>query len=411
MINAKLVSPRIFSLGSARQPEQINRAQDITGDEKLTQTQIYEIGRELKVGVHKEIPAVTWGLTQLEYGNVAMYRDIACLLDPATSTDDASINLKSMRTTAFTIAAYLTDDDGTFKGTVVFPALRVDGFSIDIGNPEAIITRKFSFVGEDIRIVKDKYLAYETATVVGVGSAETNLDIVLTGTPLEIAAGKYIYSVYLSRGTDIDEVLEDETKTVDGTYSYNNSTKTITIDDVKEGDIYKVFYASATAYTDLWTDDDSDEVALYADCVDIFLKVGTSEEIHRLQTINIDAKFARTDYKEIGNPNVVQRGSKDEKVTVKLDRYNEGFSLEDILASDTTYCDINPRDFSANIQLLIKIYTDNTKTTFKMGYLVSNLSPTNINVGQMVQDYQKIGTTLESDNLKISEVESEVAFA
>ena len=206
-------------------------------------------------------------------------------------------------------------------------------------------------------------------------------------------------------------MLEDETKTVDGTYSYNNSTKTITIDDVKEGDIYKVFYASATAYTDLWTDDDSDEVALYADCVDIFLKVGTSEEIHRLQTINIDAKFARTDYKEIGNPNVVQRGSKDEKVTVKLDRYNEGFSLEDILASDTTYCDINPRDFSANIQLLIKIYTDNTKTTFKMGYLVSNLSPTNINVGQMVQDYQKIGTTLESDNLKISEVESEVAFA
>jgi hypothetical protein len=46
-----------------------------------------------------------------------------------------------------------------------------------------------------------------------------------------------------------------------------------------------------------------------------------------------------------------------------------------------------------------------------MGYLINKLSPTTLGTSQAVEDYNKVTNSLESDNLKISSDESEIAFA
>jgi hypothetical protein len=176
------------------------------------------------------------------------------------------------------------------------------------------------------------------------------------------------------------------------------------------GDIIKVYYVSDTAYTTTWTNNDSDPALLLAEYCEIRLKVGTSTRIYRLQTVGIDVAFDRADYREIGNSEVTQRGVNEKTVTISLNRFAEDFALEDILASDLTYPLIDPRNFSDDIQMQVLIYNEKEHTNFKIGYLVAGLSPTTLNTTQDIQAYNSRTVALESDNLKISDDISELAF-
>lgn len=405
MIHAKLVQPRIFPHNSARAPEQIDRAQDIGGDLTLNQDKLYEIGRDGKLGVNKKTPSLAYSMTQYEYGSMAFWYALANLADPESGGLDDSIDLDDIKSTTFDITAYMTDDDNTFTGTMWFPKLRVNGFSLNIGDPDAIVERKFDLVGEDFKILDGKYFAYNTATMTGSGIKT----ITLSPVAVEYASGKYIFRVLRIRSGVCTELVEDTSSPyADNTWRY--STGDVIVQTCLDGDIIKVYYESSTAYTTLWTDNDAEPVVLLAESCEIYMKVGTGTRIYRLQSVGIDAAFERTDYKEVGNTEIVQRGVKSKTVTVALDRFNEGFSLEDILASDTTYPYINPRDYADNIQLMVKIFSDSTHTTFKMGYLITGLSPTTLGASQAVEDYSKISDSLEADNLKISSDESEIVF-
>jgi hypothetical protein len=404
MIHAKLVQPRIFPHNSGRAPEQIDRAQDIGGDLTLTQDKLYEIGRDGKLGVRKQTPALAYSMTQFEYGSMDFWYALANKEDPASGGLDNSIDLDDVKATTFDITAYMTDDDNTFKGTIWFPKLRVNGFSLNVGDPNATVERTFDLVGEDFKILDGKYFAYETATVVAPG----NGTVTLSPVAVEYASGDYIFRVLRIRAGVCTELLEG-TGVEDNTWTY--AAPVVTVKTCLASDILKVYYESATAYTTLWTDNNVDSDALFAEACEIYMKVGTGTRIYRLQSIGIDVAFERTDYKEIGNKEIVQRGVKSKTVTVALDRFNEGFSLEDILASDTTYPYIDPRNFADNIQLMVKIFSDSTHTSFKMGYLISGLSPTALGTAQPVEDYNKVTDTLEADNLKISNDEIEIVFA
>lgn len=408
MIHAKLCQPRIFPENGSRTPEQIDRAQNIGGDLALTQEKLYEIGRDGKLGVRKQTPTLSYPMTQFEYGSMSFWYALANVSDPASAGEDNYIDLDDIKSTTFDITAYLTDDDNTFVGTIWFPKLRVNGFSLNIGDPDAIVMREFDLVGEDFKILKAKYFAYETATCVGDGTKS----VVLDPAPVQWASGDYVFKVIRVRSGVATELLEDTSSAYDdNTWRWDAGTSSVIVQDCLTGDVIKVFYPASTAYTTLWTDNDSDPDALFANCCEIYLKAGSSTRIHKLQSVGIDVSFDRTDYKEIGSEDVVQRGVGSRTVTVNLDRYNEGFSLETILADDTAYPYINPRDFVDDIQLMVKIYTDSTHTTFSMGYLIQNLSPTGLSTTQDVEAYNKATNTLESDNIKISDDESEIAFS
>lgn len=406
LIHSKLVQPRIYGWYGSRTPEQIDRAQTIGGSHALSQTKLYEIGRDLAMGVRKETPQLSYSMTQYEYGSMALWYAMAGKSNPG-ALDPHSVSLEDIHSKRFDIAAYMTDNDNVFKGTAWFPNLRINGFTLNIGAPDAIIERSFDLIGEDSIAINEAYLAYEMYTVLADGDAV----VTCSPDPVEYALGKYIYRVIRVRGASVEELSEDATATLDNTWSYDNLTKQVTVKTCLIDDVIKVAYISATADGLLWVDNDVDLKALFAENAEIFIKVGSSSEAKKLQSIGLDVKLDRTDYREIGNRSVVQTGVTGKTVTASLNRFNEGFSYEDIFAGSTGYPVIDPRDFVDNIQLMVKIYSDYTKTTFKIGYLITGLSPTNYNLTQNVNENNQAEDTLESDNILISDKESEIVFA
>jgi len=405
MIHAKAVKPRIAPWGSSVGEIQIDRVQDLSGDWKANREKQYEIGRDGLLGYKRNTPSFSYSMKQFEYGSMAFWRALANLDAPASAALDNSVDLDDLKSTKFEISASLTDEDSVFKGTIWFPKLRVNGFSINIGDPDAIVERNFDLIGEDYKILDGNYFAYETATVVAPGDGTVTLNPV----PVEYASGDYVFRVLRVRSGVVTELSEDALAGAN-TWAYDNGTKVVTVKTCLTSDIIKVYYESATAYTTLWTNNDSDPDFLRADSCDIFIKVGTSTKIYKLQSVGIDVKFDRTDYREIGNTEIVQTGVKSKTVTISLDRYAEDFSLEDILAGDTTYPFVNPRNFVETIQIMVKIYEDSTKTTFKMGYLMNNITPQNIATSQATEEMNKRTNSLECDNLLISEDENEIIF-
>jgi hypothetical protein len=401
MIHAKMCKPRDFPWNNDRDPEQIDRLQNITGDQTLNREKVYEIGRVGRLGFKKGTPSFAYSATQFEYGSMAFWYALANKENPG-SGEDHYIDLDSLVETQTDIAAFLTDDDTTFRGSIWFPGLRVNGFSINIADPDATIERSFDLIGEDYKMLDGKYFAFEKATA----SAPGNKVVVLDPVPVEYAAGDYILRVLKVRSGVVSNLEEGA-----GTNQWEFAAPaTVTVHDCLAGDLIKIYYESSTAYTTTWTDNDVDPDLLLAEYTEIYLKVGTGTRIYRLQSIGMDVAFDRADYKEIGNSEVVQRGVNNKTVTVALNRFAEDFALEDILASDTTYPYIDPRNFSEDIQLQVKIYGEKAHTNFKIGYLISGLSPTTIGATQDVEAYQQRTCNLESDNLKISDSEAEIAL-
>lgn len=407
MIHSKYFAPRVFPWNGIRPPEQINRAQDIGGDLTLNREKQYEIGREEVLGYKHNTPAFTYTMRQFEYGEMELWYALANKATPG-SGESKYIVLDDIQATISDIAAYLTDDNSTFRGSIWFPKLRVNTCSINIGDPQAIVERNFNLVGEDYKIINENYFAYTTATVSGLNSGEDEFDIDFGGSgepvlPLEYTTGSYIFRVLRIRAGVVSEVT---------TYIYTpgSGTGELAVTGCQNADVLKVFYASATAYTSLWADADTTPEFLLAECCVIEMKVGTSERIYKLQTVGIDVTFDRTDYREIGNSEIVQTGVRNKTVTINLDRYAEDFALEDILDADTGDVLINPRDFADNIQIRVSIYSDKNHTSFKMGYLITKAAPIAMATTQTVQEYNKRTNRLESDNLKVSTVLNELAF-
>lgn len=405
MIHAKATKPRIFPWNSNRDPEQIDRAQDIGGDLTINQTKLYEIGRDEKLGVHKETPSFAYSMTQFEYGSMAFWRSLANMEDPASGALDESVDLTDLKSTYFDISAYLTDDNNTFKGTIWFPKMRVNGFSINIGDPDAIVERSFDLIGEEYKIVLDNYFAYQKATVAAPGAEA----IVLSPVPLEYASGDYVFRVLRVRSGIVTELLEDAGAGAN-TWAYDNPSTTVTVQTCLASDIIKVYYPSATAYTTLWTDNNADADALYADQCTIYLKVGvgSNEQIYRLQSVGIDISFERADYKEIGNKEITATGVKSKTVTLTLGRILEDFTIEEVLRGTSIYPYIDARELADDITLTVKIYTDNTKSIFSMGYKITDLSSTALSNAATIEDYDTADDTLESDNFMITSDESEL---
>ena len=401
MIHSRYVKPRVFPWSNDRDPEQIDRSQEIGGDLTLNREKTYEIGRDGVLSYNKGIPSFAYTMRQYEYGSMAFFRALANKEDPLSGGLDESVTLDDLKSTKIDIAAFLTDDNATFSGTIWFPKLRVNGFGINIGDPEAIIERNFDLIGEDYKILDEKYFSFEKKTA----SIATEI-VALDPAPIEYASGEYIFRVLRVRSGVVSE-LEKGT----GANQWSYAAGDVTVNDCVATDLLKIYYPSATAYTTTWTNNDSDPDFLKAEYCEIFMKVGTAGKIYRLQSLGIDVAFERADYRELGNSEVVQTGVKNKTVTIALDRFSENFALEDIFAGDPAYPFINPRDFVDNIQVQVLVYGEKEHTNFKIGYLMTGVSPTAIGTTQAVEDYNKRTASLECDNLKISDDASELVFA
>ena len=410
-IHSSYFQPRIYPRNNDCEPAEIDRAQTIDPSGTTNWEKVEEIGREGIVGHLKKIPTVGYKLTQNEYGSFEFWRKI-------TNSPDAtlSVDLNDFKTAAFDIAAFLTDDDAAFVGTMVYPNLRTAGFTVNIADPDALIERTFDFVGEQAVTWQGDNQYYIYDEHVATSGADTDID--LTSIPPARDPDSEYVDVFFVRVLRIRSGVTTElTENGAGVlgYTYSDVSHILQITSITTGDIIKSYYTSATAPAVIFTDNDTDVAGILADSAEIYLYIpqsgspSSSDYLYRIQSVSLDVRFEREDVKEIGNREVVKRGIKDKTVTVTLGRILNNFTVEEVLrgvAADYGKIDIDK--LSDEAVLLVKIFEDYTKTTFKYGFMATGLAPTDLKPGAAINEYVKADATLEGEYLLITTTEGDL---
>jgi len=390
MIHSSYARPRIYPINGNSSSAQLDRIQDISEDITLNRTKRKEVGRDGKVDNKAGTPSARYTLRQYEYGNIDIYRRLANLGDAVTS-----VTLNDFKTSISDTAIFLTDDDGTFRGTIWLPKLRTSGFSLNFGDPEADIERTFDLVGEDYKILyaNNKYFIQNRSTVAS-GEASKVIDL-STYVPVEDPdnAGKYMLKVTRYSGS----VTTYLTETTD--YTYNNATKELTVTGNTTGDIVTAYYSAGTTPT-YWTDNDVDAGAY--PCENASIYVATSTYLYRIQSCTIDASLERFDVGEIGNSEKVAFGAREKTVRITLGRNLEVFTLEEAMRdAGANFGILDARKFADDVTFYVRIYGEKEKTNHKLTYKALNCTPISLSGGRPVDDYITQGMVLEADNLTI----------
>lgn len=407
MIHTSAWQPRVYPYKGDIAPVQIDRLQDLTASVTLNREKIREIGRDGTVDWRKRIPSTRVTLRQLEYGDLEFYRKLGNLAD---ATNDVTLN--DFKTSMVDICGYKTDDDGTFLGTVWYPKLRVAGFGINIGDPQALIERNFDLVGEDESILKDNNAYFNYQRFSASGGTPESLTI---NSPSPVAdpetSGGYLFRVLRVRGTTTTELTSTAAVPTGDNYRFN-APSTLQV-ATNSGDIIKVYYSAATFNTQsqsvVFTNNNADPSGLLAEAASIFLYVSSNSYIYRLQSVAIDIAFDRTDYYEVGNSEVVQRGIREKTVRITLGRILEAYTVEEVLRGvNDAYGRINNRLYRDDITLRVKLYRNSIKSDFDLGFKATNLSPVSVDAGVPLNDYATRNAVLEGEDFTISATEATI---
>jgi len=397
MIHSSFYRPKIIPINADLGPANIDRLQELTASTTLNREKIEEIGRDGLVDWKTSIPEVALSLRQLEYGSLEFWRKLANKGD-----SENQIDFTDFKTPISDIAGYKTDDTGTFLGTVWYPKTRVGGFSLTFGDPDTLIERGFSLVGESEVVLQNdnKYLIYKEFTATG-GAEETHTisDPVPAADPDN--SGQFLLRVVRIR-SGTATILTHGTQ-----WSYDGTDELMINGTSVAGDQINVWY-SATTYIGgetPFTANDSDLAGITADSCSIYLE--SSNYLYRLQSCSFEVGLDRFDVKEIGNKDTVAYGTRDINVRVSLGRILEAYTMEEVLRGKAglDYGKLDVEKFASNLNLVIKVYSDNTKKTFKIGYKVLDLAPTGTEAGTPTDDYINRGVTLEGEEGYITSVE------
>jgi len=403
MLHSSYVQPDIVPMNGTNTRQNIDRLQDLSATVTLNRSKVKEIGRDGIVGWKVNVPSVSLTMKQLEYGSIAFWNALA-----NDSAANQAIVLNDFKLSQNDILCYSTQDTGAFLGTMQYPAMRVDGFDIDIGSPMDIAMRSFTLVGEDEIFWQNSNAYVVQITDTGATNGTYVIAISHSGTyssyPVPVldpdTSANYIIRIMRNRsGVD--------TQLVQGTdFTYNSANQHITFTAAATSDTYKIWYTAASYISGAvpFVDNNSDVYGIPAEQVSIFLNTGNY--VYRLQSAKISVKFTREDLKEIGNTQIVTRGIKDKTVTVTLGRNLETFTIEQLLRGvSSTYGKIDASMFSNNVggsKLFVYMYDSKLKTNFKLGYTCANLSPTSLSATTPLNAYETRQVTMEGENLLIT---------
>ena len=391
MIHSSNYKPAIIPIYVDSPQAQIDRVQDITTTTTLNRTKIEEVGRQGIVDWRKVSPTISVSIKQEEMGNLGFWRQLA-----NKGSTVSQINITDFKTSAVDLCGFMTDDSGTFLGTVFYPSLRLDGFSLNIGDPSALIERTFTLVTEDEYMYENnnKYVVLQRSVLAGSGSNQT----VTISSPSPVAdpdiSGQFLVRVVRITGGVATLLTPGTDWSYDGvsTLRINGATTA--------GDIIKIWYTAGSypAGQNIFVNNDTDLAGISGESVSIYLQ--SANYLYRLQSVSIDSKFTRQDIKEIGNQDVVSRGVRDVTNRIVLGRILESYTIEEVLRGvvGQSFGKIDPRNFTSNLSLIVKIFADNKKTQFKLGYKFLNLAATSLDAGIPVSDYVKRGVTMECED-------------
>ena len=353
--------------------------------------------------VDKAIPEATLSLPQAERGEIGTYLKLANL--SAEPVD--GIDLLDFSSALVDYFEYQRDsEDGTVERTVWLPKLAISSLGIDIADPEARVERSIELTGDNKHILAydNKYGIHLKITF---GTGDTTIDV---SDPEPTAdpnnSGAYILRLDRTRAG----VTESLTLTTD--YTYNPGTDLITIVDPDPGDVFNVYYSSDSWGTggDITTKDPLPTPCfIKADSVTVLISDGSEEiELDKLTSASITATINRIDESVIGNNERVLREIDDTPVDVSLSgRVKDANILEAFMGHvDDNWGITDINEYLSTVRITFKMYSDSTKSTFLIGYQVSDLSFTGDDETFDAGDFGTFSVDCSASNLLITTDES-----
>ena len=407
--HAKATKPILIPYNGDLDAGDVNRVQNLSGGTTQPFTMLYEHGREDKMAVDKDILNTTAKMTQLEYGEMDTY----LLLANLASTPVNGLTLDDFSDAK--VDMYITGKDdynGVLEQTMWLPKLTVNSLTINIADANARIERSFDFSGDKFRMEREgnKYLIYKK-NVVDSGYSEDPYAIVLND-PAPVVnpnhAGQYLARVWRIRSGVTTEL------NVTTDYTWTNGTTTLSILSATTGDIIKVIYTAASYGTagDPTSLNDVDDYYLKASYITVSLQSGAGSEIEldKLTSLNIAATLNRIDEGVLGNDEKILKEVQSKTTVVRLDGRVKDSTLEEVLMGQAgnNWGEIDADLFASDITLRVKIYEDATKTSFKIGYKVTDMFFTDTTEDANANEFWKDAVTLQSDNLTISGLEANI---
>jgi len=349
--------------------------------------------------VDKAIPDVGVTFPQAERGEIGTYLKLANLdAEPVSG-----ITLLDFSSALVDYFQYERDsENGNIEKTKWFEKLAISSLTIDISDAEARLQRTIELSGDSKKILAydNKYGIHKKVTF---GTGDTTIDC----SDPEPVADPNISGVYILR---VDRTRDGETEEIDLTtdYTFNTGTDDITIISPEAGDVYNVYYSASSWGTggDPTTPDPLPTPCfIKADSVTVLISDGNEEiELDKLTSLSIAATINRIDEATIGSDEKVIREIDDTPVEVSLGgRVKDDTILEAFMGHlDDSWGIVDIKKFLETVRITVKCYSDSTKSTFLIGYQVSDLSYTGDDESFDAGDFGTLTVNCSASNLLIT---------
>jgi len=377
-----------------------DRVQSFSPATSQPSEKLYEIGRLAKMDTDKGILEATLSITQLEYGTIDVFKQLAGLsAEPSGGfdLDDFDDALTDF---------YLPGKDeyaGTLEQTLWMQHMVLDSFGLSISADERI-ERTFELSGEYAKILREgnKYLIFTTDDAASGTSG--NYDIVISDPAAVVDpnnAGVYVLDLWRIRAgvaTQLDLTTD---------YTYTSGTDTITILSASAQDHYRIWYSAASYGTggDPTALNDADDYYLKADNVTVTIDDGvhTAVELDKLTSFAIDATLNRIDEAVIGSNEKVLKDVESYDVSISLDGFVKNSTIEEVLMlqAGQSWGIIDFTLFD-EVEVTVKIYEEAAKSTFLIGYQSSTCEFSDESQDYAANEFASNPISLSTDNLKIS---------
>jgi len=400
--HASAVKPISIPINANVTPEDWDRVQTFNPATSQPSEKLYEIGRLAKTTVDKGILEASLSISQLEYGTINSYLQLANL--SAEPGSGLTLNDFSSAKTDF----YLPGKDehaGTIEQTLWLQKMSLDSLTVEMTANERI-TRSFELSGEFCKIARyaNKFLIFKSDTVPSGETVDYEIDL---SDPAPVVdpnnAGVYMLQIFrVSLAGVATELTSDD-------FTYTDGTKLLSIDTVTAGDNIRIWYTAGSygSAGDPTALNDADDYYLKADNVTVTLDDGTNpiQTLTKLTNLSISATFNRNDEGAIGSAEKIFNEVESYDTAVTLGGFVKDATIQEALMTQAGQ-DWGIIDYSlfSTVDIIVKVYQETAKSTFLIGYKVTGCDYADDSATYNANEFAEAPVTLNSDNLLITEV-------
>jgi hypothetical protein len=303
---------------------------------------------------------------------------------------------------------YVKDEfEGTVEASVWMPKASVSSLTLNVDDPQGIITRDIELSSDDERVFQgaNKFIIHKKDVAPSGTSGAYAIDV---SDPAPVVSphnsGEYIFRVDRTRSGVVETIT---------TWTYDSGDEEIDVTDALSGDEYNVYYSASSFGSggDPTSVDTASPCFLKAENITVLISDGSNEvELNRLSSLSFSVTFNRIDENVLGNDERVLREISDTPVTVDLSGRVKNWNFEKAFMNSLTVADLasSVKEFNDNVRVTVKIYNNSDKDTFLIGYQVDNLSFTSGSLAFTANEFGTADLSAESDEFKVTTTEGDL---